>query len=51
MDSVNQIRISQVPSFARQKTYNFDNTKDTFDVYKELTEISEEIEACRLRNC
>ena len=51
MESVNQISINQVPSFARRKTYNFDGTRETFEIYKELNEISEEIEECRLRNC
>ena len=41
-----------VPSFARREAYDFDAaTKDTFEVYKELNEIAEEIEKCRLRNC
>lgn len=51
MESVNQISINQVPSFARRETYNFDGTRETFEIYKELNEISEEIEECRLRNC
>ena len=41
----------KVPSFAKREVYNFDATKDTFEIYKELTAISEEIEECRSRNC
>ena len=41
----------KVPSFAKREVYNFDATKDTFEIYKELSAISEEIEECRLRNC
>lgn len=40
-----------VPSFARKELYNFDATKDNFEIYQELNEISKEIEECRLRNC
>ena len=42
---------SNVPSFARRYTYNFDATKETLEIYRELNQISEEIEECRLRNC
>lgn len=40
----------KIPSFARAEAYNFEATKDSFDVYRELTQISEEIERCRARN-
>ena len=40
-----------VPSFARPEAYNFDATKDSFEIYQELNEIAKEIEECRLRNC
>ncbi len=43
--------VFKVPSFAKAETYNFDATKDTFEIYQELNEISEEIEKCRLENC
>ena len=39
-----------VPSFGNRNTYDF-ATNDTFEVYKELNAIAEEIEECRLRNC
>ena len=41
----------KIPSFAREETYNFESTNETFALYKELSQISEEIEKCRLRNC
>lgn len=41
----------KIPSFAKPETYNFDVTDESFEVYRELSEISEEIERCRLRNC
>lgn len=40
----------QIPSFARAEAYNFEAARDNFDVYQELTQISEEIERCRARN-
>lgn len=40
----------RVPSFERAKAYNFDSTIESFAVYKELSEIAEEIEKCRLKN-
>lgn len=39
-----------VPSFARQETYNFEAAAKNSDVYLELNKIAEEIEECRLRN-
>lgn len=41
---------SKVPSFARKEAYNFEATHETFEVYRELTQIAEEIEACRVEN-
>ena len=40
----------RVPSFARSEAYNFEATKDTFEIYRELSQIGEEIEACRAEN-
>lgn len=40
----------KIPSFAKREAYNFDATKETFEIYKELNAIAEEIEECRLRN-
>lgn len=40
----------KVPSFAKREVYNFDTTKETFEIYQELNAIAEEIEKCRLRN-
>jgi hypothetical protein len=51
MSSVNQNQAYNVPSFARQEAYDFDVTKDSFEIYQELNEIAKEIEECRLRNC
>lgn len=42
---------SRVPSFARPELYDFDATEKSFELYKELNAISEEIEKCRLENC
>lgn len=40
----------QIPSFARKEAYNFEATAEYFDIYKELSQIGEEIEQCRLNN-
>lgn len=40
----------QVPTFARREVYNFDATRDSFEIFRELNQISEEIEECRKRN-
>ena len=40
----------KIPSFAKQEIYDFDVTKESFDVYQELNAIAEEIEKCRLKN-
>ena len=39
-----------IPSFAKQKAYNFEITESTLEIYEELNAIAEEIEKCRLRN-
>ena len=39
-----------IPSFAKREVYDFEVTKDSLEIYQELNAISEEIEACRLRN-
>ena len=40
----------ETPSFARREAYNFDTTKDSFEIYKELSQVAEELEQCRARN-
>lgn len=40
----------QVPSFARKEVYDFDTTGEALDVYRELSQIAEELEECRSRN-
>lgn len=40
----------QIPSYAREKAYDFAATKDTFEVYQELKAIAEEIEECRSKH-
>ncbi len=40
----------RIPSFARAETYNFEATKDNFEIYKELSQVAEEIERCRAEN-
>ena len=49
MDNPNSV--FQVPSFAKREAYDFGATDESYEIYKELNEISEEIEKCRLRNC
>lgn len=39
-----------VPSFARKEVYDFGATKESYEIFKELSAISEEIERCRARN-
>ena len=43
--------VFRVPSFAKCEAYDFEATKDTLEVYQELTAISEEIEECRSKHC
>ena len=40
----------EIPSFARAKAYDFEATKESFEIYQELNSIAEEIEKCRARN-
>ena len=40
----------EIPSFARAEAYDFEATKETFEVYEEQNAIAEEIEKCRARN-
>ena len=41
-----------VPSFAKVESYDFDAaTDESMVIYEELSQISEEIEKCRSRNC
>ena len=42
MESVNSEL--NVPSFAKREAYDFGATKESFEIYQELNEISEEIE-------
>ena len=41
----------QVPAFGKRKAYNFVSNVSSLDIYNELSQIAEEIEECRLRNC
>ena len=47
---MNRVIDNQVPSYQRHRSYRFDTTKESLDIYKELNAIAEEIEQCRLRN-
>ncbi len=47
----NNSSIFKIPSFAKHEVYDFDTSKETFEIYEELNAIAEEIEKCRLRNC
>lgn len=40
-----------VPSFAKAEAYDFEETRESLEIYRELNAIAEEIERCRLRNC
>ncbi len=40
----------KIPSFATREAYDFDTTEDTLEIYRELNNISEEIQKCRARN-
>ena len=41
---------SETPSFARPEAYNFVTSQESYDIYKELSQIGEEIEQCRAAN-
>ncbi len=47
---MNKVIDNLVPSYERHRTYNFDATTASMEIYKELNAIAEEIEQCRLRN-
>lgn len=40
----------RVPSFARTEAYDFNAGNKMMEIYKELDQISEEIERCRAEN-
>lgn len=40
----------KVPSFARAEAYDFNAGNTMMEIYKELDQISEEIERCRAEN-
>ena len=42
--------VFNIPSFAKPEIYDFSTTAETFKIYQELSQISEEIEQCRLKN-
>ena len=50
MNTGNNQSNNQVPSFVKKEAYNFVEDKASFDIYRELSQIAEEIEQCRLRN-
>jgi len=50
MDIRNSKSAFKIPSFARAEAYNFEATKETFEIYQELNQIAEEIEKCRAEN-
>ena len=41
----------KIPSFAKEEAFDFAAVDDFHTIYQELSQISEEIEKCRLRNC
>ena len=47
----NDYSVFPIPSFAKREAYDFDATAESYAIYRELNEIAEEIELCRLRNC
>ena len=40
-----------VPTFMKKEAYNFVEDKVSFEIYRELSQIAEEIEKCRKKNC
>ena len=45
--------VFKVPSFAKPEAYNFEafeTPEDTNEIYRELNQIAEELEECRLKN-
>lgn len=47
---LNDYSTFKIPSFANREAYNFDATKESFEVYRELNQIAEELEKCRSKN-
>ena len=47
----NDYSVFPIPSFVKREVYNFDTTSESLEIYRELNEIAEEIELCRLKNC
>lgn len=41
----------KIPAFGKRQTVVFDTSKESFEIYEELSQISEEIEECRSKNC
>ena len=51
MSTGNKNITEQVPSFVKKEAYNFVEDQTSLDIYKELSQIAEEIEKCRIANC
>ena len=47
----NDYSVFPIPSFVKCESYNFDVNTESYAIYRELNEIAEEIESCRLKNC
>ena len=47
----NDYSVFPIPSFVKRESYNFDANAESYAIYRELNEIAEEIESCRLKNC
>ena len=46
----NNSSVFQIPATAKREAFAFEEAKEAYEIYKELNEIAEEIERCRLRN-
>ena len=46
----NNSSVFQIPMTAKREAFAFNEAKEAYEIYKELNEIAEEIEKCRLRN-
>ena len=46
----NNSSVFQIPETAKREAFAFDGAREAYEIYKELNEIAEEIEQCRLRN-
>ena len=46
----NDSSVFQIPLTAKREAFAFEEAKEAYEIYKELNEIAEEIEKCRLRN-